>query len=89
MKKKASLIHLKLKAMELVANNEPLRMVQQENEIVNNGSSFIEANTEKVTLRHLKEKCIIPVFSKDSSILYFVRTFDPKNKGGEFDQEMW
>ena len=52
--------------MELVANNEPLNMVQQETEIVNNGSSFIEANTETVTLEHLKEKCIIPVFSKDN-----------------------
>ena len=31
----------------------------------------------------------IPVFSKDSSILYFVRTFDPQNKGGEYDQDIW
>lgn len=31
----------------------------------------------------------IPVFSKDSSILYFVRTFDPNNKGGEYDQDIW
>lgn len=31
----------------------------------------------------------IPVFSKDSSILYFVRTFDPQNKGGEIDQDIW
>ncbi|MFK7785970.1 MAG: hypothetical protein AB8B56_12680 [Crocinitomicaceae bacterium] len=31
----------------------------------------------------------IPVFSKDSSMLYFVRTFDPKNKGGEYDQDIW
>ena len=52
--------------MELIANNEPLNMVQQEEEIVNSGSSFIEANTETVSLRHLKEKCIIPVFSKDN-----------------------
>ena len=52
--------------MELVANNEPLRMVQQENEIVSSGSNFIEGNTEKVTLEHLKNECIIPVFSKDN-----------------------
>lgn len=59
--------------MELVANNQPLRMIQHENEIVNNRSGFIEANTEKVTLRHLKEECIIPVFSKDneSTISHF------------------
>lgn len=31
----------------------------------------------------------IPVFSKDSSMLYFVRTFDPNNKGGETDQDIW
>ncbi len=52
--------------MELIANNEPLNMVQQEMKIVSNESSFIEANTETVSLRHLKEKCIIPVFSKDN-----------------------
>lgn len=28
--------------------------------------NFIEANTKKVTLEHLKEDCIIPVFSKDN-----------------------
>jgi len=31
----------------------------------------------------------IPVFSKDSSILYFVRTYDESNKGGEQDQDVW
>jgi hypothetical protein len=31
----------------------------------------------------------MPVFSKDSSTLYFVRSFDPNNKGGEFDQDIW
>jgi hypothetical protein len=31
----------------------------------------------------------IPVFSKDSSALYFVRTFDEKNKGNENDQDIW
>jgi len=31
----------------------------------------------------------IPVFSKDSSMLYFVRTFDPTNKGDENDQDIW
>jgi outer membrane protein OmpA-like peptidoglycan-associated protein len=31
----------------------------------------------------------IPVFSKDSSILYFVRTFDASAVGGEMDQEIW
>lgn len=31
----------------------------------------------------------IPLFSKDSSILYFVRTMDPTNQGGEADQDIW
>lgn len=31
----------------------------------------------------------LPIFSKDSSTLYFVRTFDPSNAGGELDQDIW
>jgi hypothetical protein len=31
-------------------------------------SPFIEANTEEVSLSHLKEKCVIPVFTKDNEI---------------------
>lgn len=31
----------------------------------------------------------IPVFSKDSSILFFVRTFDASAVGGESDQDIW
>jgi hypothetical protein len=31
----------------------------------------------------------IPVFSKDSTKLYFVRTYDADNKGGEMDQDVW
>jgi hypothetical protein len=31
-------------------------------------SPFIEANTEGVSLSHLKEKCVIPVFTKDNEI---------------------
>lgn len=31
----------------------------------------------------------IPVFSKDSSILYFVRTYDVTSAGGEVDQDIW
>lgn len=29
---------------------------------------FIEANTESVSLKHLKENCVIPVFTKDNEI---------------------
>lgn len=71
--------------MELVANNEPLNMVQQETAIVNNSNSFIEANTEAVTLKHLKEKCIIPVFSKDNETTishyeFIQKTIETANK---------
>lgn len=31
-------------------------------------SSFIEANTESVSLSHLKEKCVVPVWTKDNEI---------------------
>jgi len=31
----------------------------------------------------------MPVFSKDSSILYFTRTYDASNTGGEYDQDIW
>lgn len=31
----------------------------------------------------------MPVFSADSSTLYFVRTGDPQNQGGESDQDIW
>lgn len=29
---------------------------------------FIEANTKEVTMQHLKEECVVPVFSKDNEI---------------------
>jgi outer membrane protein OmpA-like peptidoglycan-associated protein len=31
----------------------------------------------------------LPIFSSDSSKLYFVRTFDPRSKGGKLDQDIW
>lgn len=31
----------------------------------------------------------MPIFSKDSSVLYFVRTYDSANKGDENDQDIW
>lgn len=57
--------------MELITvNNSIESQIISEQEITtttnNNESSFIEANTQKVTLEHLKCKCIIPVFSKDN-----------------------
>ena len=37
-------------------------------EPVKPANHFIEANTQEVTLNHLKNDCITPVFSKDVSI---------------------
>lgn len=31
----------------------------------------------------------IPIFSKDSSALFFIRSFSDKNKGGYYDQDIW
>jgi outer membrane protein OmpA-like peptidoglycan-associated protein len=41
------------------------------------------------TVNTAKAEESIPVFSKDSSILYFVRTYDPRATGGEMDQDIW
>lgn len=37
-------------------------------EPVKPANHFIEANTQKVTLNHLKNDCITPVFSKDNEL---------------------
>ncbi len=53
--------------MELIGNNQIKNQVINENEIVTNSSrNFIEANTESVSLEHLKKECIIPVFARDN-----------------------
>ncbi|MEY8850025.1 DUF3871 family protein [Psychroserpens sp. XS_ASV72] len=60
--------------MELIANPKPEQMIQDVFTITHNSSSnFIEANTQVVSLEHLKKDCIIPVFSKDneSTISHF------------------
>lgn len=51
--------------MELIANN--VQIIPREHIVTNvSGGNFIEANTERVSLSHLKNDCIIPVFSKDN-----------------------
>lgn len=50
-----------------MTNNNPESMIMETSEVVSNtGTSFIEANTQRVSLEHLKNDCIIPVFSKDN-----------------------
>ncbi|NER10037.1 protein of unknown function [Muriicola jejuensis] len=53
--------------MEQTINNYFPRELNQEHvKSYISSSGFIEANTEEVTLEHLKKDCIIPVFSKDN-----------------------
>ena len=52
--------------MELVINSSINDQIIEESEVINKSSGFIEANTQKVSLEHLKKDCIIPVFSKDN-----------------------
>jgi tRNA 2-selenouridine synthase SelU len=47
-------------------NERPLEMVVHESPTM--GNDFIVANTEVVTLDHLRNECIVPVFTKDNEI---------------------
>jgi hypothetical protein len=54
--------------MELKQVNNQSELLIPESEVIVDVSnkSFIEANTERVNLEHLKNDCTIPVFSKDN-----------------------
>ncbi len=53
--------------MELLLSNYPVMEIIEDSKIENTSKSrFIEANTLQVSLSHLKEDCIIPVFAKDN-----------------------
>ncbi|MGJ5642891.1 DUF3871 family protein [Formosa sp. S-31] len=53
--------------MNLISNQIEQQVVKDSQVVKSiNSSSFIEANTSKVSLNHLKNDCIIPVFSKDN-----------------------
>ncbi|WP_051286277.1 DUF3871 family protein [Salinimicrobium terrae] len=53
--------------MELITNNPlHINIVDEKEVIHSSNSSFIEANTKEVTLEHLRNDCIIPVFAKDN-----------------------
>jgi hypothetical protein len=56
--------------MELVTvNNNIESQIISEQEIITSKGNFIEANTEQVTLSHLKRECIIPVYSDNESTI--------------------
>lgn len=50
---------------------------------------FSEPQKVGGTVNQAETEESIPVFSKDSSTLYFVRLFDASNKGGITDQDIW
>jgi hypothetical protein len=49
-------------------NERPLEMVVDDANATSIGNDFIVANTEIVTLEHLRDDCIVPVFTKDNEI---------------------
>lgn len=54
--------------MELIEiSNHITHELIKEDEIIASKGNFIEANTKKVTLDHLKEECIIPVYSDNET----------------------
>jgi len=52
--------------MELVVTNPVQELINEVLNVKSSKTNFIEANTTKVSLSHLKEECIIPVFAKDN-----------------------
>ena len=53
--------------MELTAlHNQIITDQQLESTTIKDNNRFIEANTQQVSLSHLKKECIIPVFAKDN-----------------------
>ena len=73
--------------MELVINSSINDHVVEQSEVINKSSGFIEANTQKVSLEHLKRDCIIPVFSKDNEST--ISHYQFINKVFEVVQEMF
>jgi hypothetical protein len=52
--------------MNLLLNNTETQIIDETEVIQPARKNFIEANTTEVSLRHLKEQCTVPVFSKDN-----------------------
>lgn len=67
--------------MELtIANNNIDNQVISEQEITISKGSFINGNTEQVTLDHLKRECIIPVYSDNESSISHAQFIDATNE---------
>lgn len=59
--------------MNLVLNNPVQHIIEETQVVQSDRKNFIEANTLQVDIEHLKNECIVPVFSKDneSTISHF------------------
>jgi hypothetical protein len=67
--------------MELITvNNNISNQVISEQEVTISKGSFIEANTEQVSLDHLKRECIIPVYSDNESSISHAQFIDATNE---------
>lgn len=52
--------------MELITVTQPNQVIEDAKIVNTSKTKFIEANTIEVSLSHLKDDCIIPVFAKDN-----------------------
>jgi hypothetical protein len=52
--------------MELTAITQQVVRNHEVESSISNNNNFIEANTQQVSLSHLKQDCLIPVFAKDN-----------------------
>jgi len=87
---------MEVEVMELIPVRQTERIIQPTREVENvqvedfeviagHSKQFIEANTKEITLQHLRNDCIIPVFSKDNELTIshnsFIETvFEAANK---------
>ena len=67
--------------MELITvNNNISNQVISEDDVTISQGNFIEANTEQVTLSHLKRECIIPNYSDSESTIAHSEFIDATNE---------
>lgn len=74
--------------MELIARSPLQNQMVEEREVVSTSNkNFIEANTKTVTLEHLRNDCIIPVFAKDNEST--ISHYEFVNKTREIVQDLF
>lgn len=74
--------------MEIITRSPLQNQMVEEREVVSTSNrNFIEANTKKVTLSHLKDDCVVPVFAKDNESTISHYEFIQKTK--EVVQELF